>query len=342
MKLRYSLILSFVITLSTFANEPKEGLLWRISGNGLAQPSYLFGTWHGDTELRNHSFLDSVPGFHKAFNSTHQYIGEINLLAKQPKIQHISEKIFLPKDTLYSDLLDQKDLSKLDTFLTKKLRTNSSKVNLRPGMLQYMLAELIMEDTVRSRIRQKVIMLESATNIPDSVVIARREQLYTEQDKMDVYLLKKANERKEELFGLDELIEFQALDIFTDNTSLKEEADSLISCITNMETHSFVDSLNNMTLPMRNAYREQDINKVKEEKQKQVDKLSAFSKNMENKAPDLMQSISVDRNKKWMNHIPTYIANKSTFIAVGALHLPGKDGLINLLREAGYIVEQVE
>ncbi|MBP9970851.1 MAG: TraB/GumN family protein, partial [Paludibacteraceae bacterium] len=38
----------------------------------------------------------------------------------------------------------------------------------------------------------------------------------------------------------------------------------------------------------------------------------------------------------------TYIANKSTFIAVGALHLPGKDGLINLLREAGYTVEQVE
>ena len=63
---------------------------------------------------------------------------------------------------------------------------------------------------------------------------------------------------------------------------------------------------------------------------------------MKKKAPDLMQSISVDRNKKWMNHIPTYIANKSTFIAVGALHLPGKDGLINLLREAGYTVEQVE
>ena len=93
---------------------------------------------------------------------------------------------------------------------------------------------------------------------------------------------------------------------------------------------------------MRNAYREQDINKVKDEKQKQIDQLIASSKNMKKKAPDLMQSISVDRNKKWMNHIPTYIANKSTFIAVGALHLPGKDGLINLLREAGYIVEQVE
>ena len=234
MKLRYSLILSFVITLSTFANEPKEGLLWRISGNGLAQPSYLFGTWHGDTELRNHSFLDSVPGFHKAFNSTHQYMGERNLLVQQPKKQNASQKIFLPKDTLYSDLLNQKDLNKLDSFLTKKIHTNSSTVNIRPSMLQYVLAQMIMEDTVRSRIRQQIKMLESATNIPDSVVIARRDQLYTEQDIMDVYLLKKANERKEELFGLDELIEFQALDIFTDNTSLKEEADSLISCITNM------------------------------------------------------------------------------------------------------------
>jgi len=309
MKLRYSLILSFVITLSTFANEPKEGLLWRISGNGLAQPSYLFGTWHGDTELRNHSFLDSVPGLYKAFNSTHQYMGERNLLAQQPKKQNALQKIFLPKDTLYSDLLNQKDLNKLDSFLTKKIHTNSSTVNIRPSMLQYVLAQMIMEDTVRSRIRQQIKMLESATNIPDSVVIARRDQLYTEQDIMDVYLLKKANERKEELFGLDDLIEFQLSDIFTNDTPLKEEADSLISSITNMETHSFVNSLNDLTFPMRNAYREQDINKVKEEKQKQVDKLSAFSKNMENKAPDLMQSISVDRNKKWMNHIPTYIAN---------------------------------
>ena len=31
----------------------------------------------------------------------------------------------------------------------------------------------------------------------------------------------------------------------------------------------------------------------------------------------------------------------NAFIAVGALHLPGKDGLINLLREQGYTVKAV-
>jgi hypothetical protein len=54
---------------------------------------------------------------------------------------------------------------------------------------------MISEDTVRSRIRQKVMILESSTRLPDSVVIARRKQLYSEQDIMDYALLKKAKQR---------------------------------------------------------------------------------------------------------------------------------------------------
>jgi hypothetical protein len=71
-------------------------------------------------------------------------MGERNLLVQQQKKQNASEKIFLPKDTLYSDLLNQKDLNKLDSFLTKKIHTSSSKVNIRPAILQYVLAEVIM------------------------------------------------------------------------------------------------------------------------------------------------------------------------------------------------------
>lgn len=48
-----------------------------------------------------------------------------------------------------------------------------------------------------------------------------------------------------------------------------------------------------------------------------------------------------DRNKKWMEHIPKLILEKASLIAVGAAHLPGKDGLINLLRLQGFTVEPV-
>jgi hypothetical protein len=45
-----------------------------------------------------------------------------------------------------------------------------------------------------------------------------------------------------------------------------------------------------------------------------------------------------DRNKKWMEKIPALLKEQSTFIAVGALHLAGENGLVNLLRKKGYTV----
>ena len=45
--MRY-LILLFTFFISLFANaqELEKSLLWKISGNGLKQPSYLYGTIH--------------------------------------------------------------------------------------------------------------------------------------------------------------------------------------------------------------------------------------------------------------------------------------------------------
>jgi hypothetical protein len=46
--------------------------------------------------------------------------------------------MLLPKDTTYSDLLDKSQISILDTFLTKKLKVTSDKMNLRPNVLSFM------------------------------------------------------------------------------------------------------------------------------------------------------------------------------------------------------------
>ncbi|MBL7860229.1 MAG: TraB/GumN family protein [Cyclobacteriaceae bacterium] len=48
-----------------------------------------------------------------------------------------------------------------------------------------------------------------------------------------------------------------------------------------------------------------------------------------------------DRNLKWMKVLPDLMTNESQFIAVGALHLAGPDGLITLLRQRGYSVTPV-
>ena len=45
------------------------------------------------------------------------------------------------------------------------------------------------------------------------------------------------------------------------------------------------------------------------------------------------------RNKNWVPLLQKWMSENSIFVAVGAGHLPGEDGLINLLKREGYRVE---
>jgi uncharacterized protein len=58
--------------------------------------------------------------------------------------------------------------------------------------------------------------------------------------------------------------------------------------------------------------------------------------------PAVHQTIIVDRNRRWLPQIEKMIEQgESTLIAVGAAHLVGKDGVIELLKARGYTVEQM-
>ncbi len=45
-----------------------------------------------------------------------------------------------------------------------------------------------------------------------------------------------------------------------------------------------------------------------------------------------------NRNRKWIAKIDTFTESRSSFVAVGAGHLAGKNGLISLLRREGFVV----
>jgi len=57
--------------------------------------------------------------------------------------------------------------------------------------------------------------------------------------------------------------------------------------------------------------------------------------------PDLRRRLTVDRNRRWLEKIlPMLSANQDYLIVVGALHLVGTGGLIDLLQKQGYQVIQ--
>ena len=61
--------------------------------------------------------------------------------------------------------------------------------------------------------------------------------------------------------------------------------------------------------------------------------------------PDLYRSVNVQRNRAWLPQIQAMLDGETdddTMVVVGALHLLGDDGLVQLLRDEGYRVERLK
>jgi len=57
--------------------------------------------------------------------------------------------------------------------------------------------------------------------------------------------------------------------------------------------------------------------------------------------PDLSKKMVSDRNRAWMPQIEELLAGDlDAIVVVGSAHLVGEEGVVNLLRQKGYIVEQ--
>jgi uncharacterized protein YbaP (TraB family) len=54
---------------------------------------------------------------------------------------------------------------------------------------------------------------------------------------------------------------------------------------------------------------------------------------------EYMDILLFDRNRRWAQDMPKLMAGQSLLFAVGAGHLPGDQGVINLLRKMGYNVK---
>jgi len=76
---------------------------------------------------------------------------------------------------------------------------------------------------------------------------------------------------------------------------------------------------------------EQDLEKIKNETMKATNESQVFR-----------QIYFDDRNKLWLPKIEELMKDKPTFISIGALHMAGEDGIINLLRKQGYSVTSIE
>lgn len=132
--MRYVLLL-FTIFISLFSNaqELEKSLLWKISGNGLNKPSYLFGTIHltCDTSLDENTL--------NALEATEQLYLELDMDDKS--IQMKLMKLMMMKDgAKLSTLLSPEDFKILDEFMKKNLNMSVKLFDsFKPFMISSML-----------------------------------------------------------------------------------------------------------------------------------------------------------------------------------------------------------
>jgi len=78
------------------------------------------------------------------------------------------------------------------------------------------------------------------------------------------------------------------------------------------------------------AYKDQDLAKMEE-----------LTKTTDMGIANFTDILLYNRNRNWVEKLKTILPDQSVVIAVGAGHLPGDKGVINLLRKAGYTVKPV-
>jgi uncharacterized protein YbaP (TraB family) len=305
-------------------NNSDKGLLWEISGNGLTEKSYLFGTWHGTSGVCI-DFLDSISNFYKCFNSVTQYVGECTADASviiEALMPSFGEKL-MPQNIRYVDLLNEADIHFLDSILLKYINTKSSDVDITPNYLGYIL----------------------------SSIIVQKPYLETEDEKckimIDKYLLSEAGKKNCVIKGLDtpEILERISKEIYLKNnksgSTLKENAVHMIRELKAALSMDENPNLKIITKNMEDAYRSMDLKNLVYYKNESIKIIKTYESPTFNSNTSYY-FLTIGRNKIWMEEIPILINENPTFIAVGAIHLYGKDGLINLLNEKGYNVISVK
>ena len=139
---------------------------------------------------------------------------------------------------------------------------------------------------------------------------------------VEAVLQQLAKDNKKEIQGL-ETMAFQA-SLF-DSIPYEKQAEELLHSIDSMEQSKIYFGL------MLDAYKMQRLDKIEN-----IINDPAYGET-EN------QDVLLDnRNKNWVGQLKEIMKKGSVFTAVGAGHLVGKNGLISLLRSAGYTVIGIE
>lgn len=266
--------------------ELENALLWEVSGNGLTEPSYVYGTIHiiGSDDY----FLPK--GTLSAIDAADEVIFEIDMneMTDMTSQMGLLKDIFMNDDKSLKDLLSDEDY--------KVVSAHFEKMGLPLFMFE--------------RMKPMFLTVFASTDFDPSGLQNGSMKSY------EFEFFEMASKSGKPVSGL-ETIAFQ-MGIF-DKIPYDKQAQMLVESIKN------ADLGGSELAEMVHIYKTQNIDAM-------VSMISDDDSGMGD-----YEDILVDgRNKNWIPLMMDKMKVKQVFFAVGAGHLGGKNGVINLLKDQGY------
>ena len=292
---RISLI--FVLVLIALVSQAQ--LLWKVSGNGLGRPSYIFGTHH----MAPSTMIDQIKGLDVAIAGCDIVVGEIekdSLMATNVQAR-MAQAMIAPLDSTLDKLLSPSDYDLVEKVFNKYFSTMG--VKLRQ-----------MNTLKPNAISTQMQAMQAIKYFPN----------FNANSLIDVAVQARANEAGRPSAGLESVDEQINL-LF--NGPLEEQAKALL------ETCKQDDLFQVQSAALADAYMEQNLDKLHQ---------IMTDTSMGGDSEEMMDALIYNRNCAWVSKLKVMMPERACLVCVGAGHLPGDQGLLQLLRNEGYNVEPVQ
>ena len=273
-------ILLLLAGTHTAMGQEANSLLWEVSGNGLSQSSYLYGTMHVSKRIAFR--LDDV--FYEALDQS-----EVVALESDPGT-------WLEN----GDLMGFMGYGRGKGFYSKGFYSRPFAV--KNPRKEEMAAYLAFDDS-----RVNGILYRSNEN----------SQNFEEETYLDMFIYQSGKKFGKPVLALEDLEESAALVGRASLNPMKQKPDEWLQ--KKMQQQDFMSLL-------QDAYRDRNINL-----------LDSIDKGMY--TDHYLENMLFIRNRNMAERLDSVIRTARTFTGIGAAHLPGRKGVIAMLRNMGYTVE---
>lgn len=293
--------LTFIIALLA-AGSMNAQILYKITGKDAKGASYIIGTYH----LADASFTEKIPGLQTALAETEQVYGEVNMenIMQPTSSQKMTAAMMLPEGQTLKTVLTPEQFDKVSAFAKELMG-----VGLDNDMVFSQLGKM----SPRALATQFTLLLFMKNSTTP----------FNPANGLDNFFQMQAKQNNKPIGGL-ETIDFQIETLYK-STPIERQVEELICLVDNKEYNLM------MVQEITKAFYAQDLQAIEKAADEKLN-------NSCDSTPEEEETLIYGRNDNWMKLMPSIMAEKPTFFAVGALHLVGERGMLAQLQKAGYTV----